>query len=381
LTEAQWFGIESELNALARSVETRLLRAARRHEPELGARDVRALAAEIAQLELDSSEAYTFFDTFMDTLTQRLAPGLGRVLKGCDVLAADALNRGHPALRLAGEPVVYLNRGYGAAIRRSNVRIGAAGTNPVPLIQLPYARLQEKYNLSSLLHEVGHEALVRLRVKRPLALAMLRRLRGHASRETCLLFAQWSSELGPDFWAFGCAGAAQAATGRDVLGLPARAALTVTPGAVHPPAYLRVLTAFHWCRVAFGRGPWDDWEREWRSLYLPSDVPRASRAALSDAEAAIPRASAVFFDEPLAALDGRPLASLFDFELVRPAALAAQLRGQSDESPRFAALRPAQQLAVFRLLRESASASDRRLDHAMTEWLVRLSTRHTRQGE
>jgi hypothetical protein len=55
------------------------------------------------------------------------------------------------------------------------------------------------------------------------------------SSETCRLFADWSSELGPDFWAFGCAGAAQAATARDVLALPARAALTVRLGAVHPP--------------------------------------------------------------------------------------------------------------------------------------------------
>jgi hypothetical protein len=144
---------------------------------------------------------------------------------------------------------------------------------------------------------------------------------------------------------------------------------------------LRVLIAFHWCRVAFGRGPWDEWEREWRSLHVPSDVPRASRALLAEAEAAIPRASAVFFDEPLTALDERPLVSLFDLELVRPASLANHVRGHSDDSPRFAALRPGQQLAVFRLLRERSQVSDRRLDEAMTQWLVRLSTRHIPQGE
>jgi hypothetical protein len=49
------------------------------------------------------------------------------------------------------------------------------------------------------------------------------------------------------------------------------------------------------------------------------------------------------------------------------------MRGQCDDSPRFARLRPAQQLAVFRLLRERSHVSDRRLDRAMTRWLLRLA--------
>jgi hypothetical protein len=372
LSERQWAAIEAELGALARTIETRLRTAARRFEPERGRQAARALFGELAELELRTAEAYAFFDTFMDVLTQRLAPELGHQLKGCDALAADALDRDHPALRLAGEPIVYCNRGFGAAIIRSGVMLSEAGRNPVPLIQLPYARLQEKHNLASLLHETGHEALVRLRIRSRLVRAMRRRLDGQVRPELRDHLARWTLELAPDFWAFGCTGAAQAATVRDVLAVPAPHALSVTHG-VHPPPYLRVLFSFHWSRAAYGRGPWDDWEAEWRASYRLADAPAGSRELLRDAERVIARASGVFFEERLGPLGNRPLVDLFDLEAVAPARLAAQMRGQCDDSPRFARLRPAQQLAVFRLLRERSHVSDRRLDRAMTRWLLRLA--------
>ncbi len=373
LTDAQWAGINAELAAMARAIHVRLRATAQRHEPVLGPQQTRALSAELAQLELDASEAYAFFDTFMDTLTQRLAPKLGRVLKGCDVLAADALDRGHPALRLAGEPIVYCNRGFGAAIIRSGIALSHTGKNPVPLIQLPYARLQDKYNLSSLLHEVGHEALVRLRLRGRLARAMRERLRPHVGAVLAAHFSRWTAELAPDFWAFGCVGAAQAATVREVLAVPAAYAFAVPAVGVHPPAYLRALCAFQWCRTAYGRGAWDDWERQWREQYRIRDAPAAVRPLIIEAERAIPRACAVFFDAQLAPLERRPLVSLFDLDAVAPATLAQRMRGLTDDAPGFAALRPSEQLAVFRLLRERSTVSDQRLDVAMTRWLVRLS--------
>jgi hypothetical protein len=151
---------------------------------------------------------------------------------------------------------------------------------------------------------------------------------------------------------------------------------------VHPPSYLRVLMAFHWCRVAYGRGPWDEWEAEWRTTYRPEQAPESTRGLLLECARAIPRASGVFFDEPLAPLERRPLVELFDLDAVSPARLAAGLRGRHDDSPQFCALRPSQQLAVYRLLRERSTVPDRRLDHAMTRWLSTLAaTRRAIRGD
>ena len=34
--------------------------------------------------------------------------------------------------------------------------------NPLPVIQIPYSKLMEKYNLTSAIHGTGHSAMVRL---------------------------------------------------------------------------------------------------------------------------------------------------------------------------------------------------------------------------
>jgi hypothetical protein len=376
LSEPQWIAVEAELSGLARAIERRARAAARRWEPEPGLAARRRLHEELGELELKAAESYGFFDTFMDALTQRHAPSLGPLLKGCDALAKDALDRAHPALRLAGDPVVFLNRGFGAAMVRSGVMLSEAGRNPVPLIQLPYARLQEKYNLASLLHEVGHEALVRLRVRGRLVRAVRRRLHGRFEASVRDRVARWTTELAPDFWAFGCIGPAQAATVRDILAVPSQHALMTSSG-VHPPPYLRVRAAFHWCRTAFGRGAWDEWEREWLTLYPLERASEPVRARMQQGLAALPYVSAAFFEEPLAPLAGRPLVSLFDLARVAPSRLAAQMRGQTDDSPRFRCLRPCEQLAVYRLLRLRPAVSEQQLDQSMTRWLCNL-TRTTR---
>ncbi len=372
LTSSQWFAIERELRVLSHGLEQELLETAKRDEPILSPTERRHLDAVLGDLELRTARAYGFFDTFMDVLTQRLAPQLGLLLKGCDVLARDALGVAHPALRLSAEPVVYLNRGFGAAIVRSDTVLAEVGRNPLPLVQLPYARLQEKHNLASLLHEIGHEAIVRLRVRKRLVKAMHRALDGRTTAPVRDRLARWTLELAPDFWAFGCVGAAQAATARDVLSIPPDLAMADSPGP-HPPAYLRALMSFHWCRHAYGRGPWDDWELEWRARHRRRDANASTRALLAEAERVIALASDVFFRTKLEPLDGRALVELFDLEAVAPTALALSLRGETTDSERFLAMRPVHQLAVFRLLHERERISAARLDESMTQWLFRLA--------
>lgn len=58
-------------------------------------------------------------------------------------------------------------------------------------------------------------------------------------------------------------GAAQASSVMEILTLPGRRVYRVSATDPHPPPFLRVLIAFEWCRHEWGRGDWDDWEREW----------------------------------------------------------------------------------------------------------------------
>ena len=81
LTERQWSLLEPRLAATAARLADRTRRAAERwlprvHEPDAA----RALNAALGRIELDVASAFTFFDTYMDVLTQRRSPELGEVL-------------------------------------------------------------------------------------------------------------------------------------------------------------------------------------------------------------------------------------------------------------------------------------------------------------
>ena len=84
--------------------------------------------------------AFTFFDTYMDVLTQRRSPELGPVLAGCDVLAGMRWPGASDATRRP--PLVFCDRGFGASIVRESVPFPDGTPNPMPLIQIPYSRLK-----------------------------------------------------------------------------------------------------------------------------------------------------------------------------------------------------------------------------------------------
>src|SRR6185503_18621857 len=224
----------------------------------------------------------------------------------CDVLAGDAMRRPHPALESLELPIVSCDRGFGAAIIREGVTMPGGSPNPIPLIQIPYARLKEMHNLTSILHEAGHQALSRLGLVRPLALAIARRLnRRNADARLIQLFALWSRELGPDFWGICLSGVAQAATLRDIMSLPARQAFHVAWMDPHPPPFLRTLWGFEACRQLWGQGVWDRWETEWLETYPVDRLSESHRSLLVDARRVLPLTVETMIHDRFASLDGR----------------------------------------------------------------------------
>ncbi|HEU4650047.1 MAG TPA: hypothetical protein VFS49_01400 [Croceibacterium sp.] len=373
ITERQWAVIEPQLVASSARLTARLRRAGEDLLPKAADRGpARSLNSALGQIELDMSRAFTFFDTYMDVLTQRHAPVLGGVLAGCDVLALEAMRRDHPALAIIEPPLVYCERGIGAAIARESVPFPDGSMNPMPLIQIPYARLSEKYNLTSLLHEAGHQALARLQLVGVLPKLVEDALgAAGASPTTSQLFALWMSEIAPDFWAFGLTGVAEAAAVCELFAMPSAQALRIAPGDPHPPPYLRALLCFDWCRRAWGMGPWDEWERDWLDAYVLDAVPPETRRLLVEARRYIPVVSHALFDGRFSGLGGRRLLDLLDLPAVAPARLE-QIAGLAIRRIELKGLTPCAQLAAFRMIRVWRKVSEQRLDELMTEWLVKL---------
>lgn len=386
VTRRQWTVIESQLAAVESRLGARLKRGMRAYLPTAhqlqGARGFNAL---LGELELEVARAYEFFDTYMDVLTQRHMPDMGRLLAGCDALAWDCLRRPHPALEIIEPALVYCDRGFAASTMREGVLLPHAVPNPMPLIEIPYSRLKEKCNLTSVLHEAGHEAMVRLGLVRTLPLAMREGLRQVGAPPPLRdLYALWSSEIGPDFWGFCSSGVAATATVKEILALPPAVVFRLSWTDPHPPPFVRVLLSFECCRRLWGQGRWDRWEREWRALYPMDAVPPETREMIAQATRFVPTVAAILFRTRFGVLTRRTLPELFDLRALAPAELERAAERIEHSARRGAArgaeggpappteMRPCTELAVFRVLRERAAVDDETLDRLMTAWLIRL---------
>jgi hypothetical protein len=377
ITKRQWAVIESQLRSAEEKLLARTKAAGRTYLPDAHAPKVaRTLNGLLGSIELEMSRAFNFFDTYMDVLTQRHTPELGPLLAGCDVLAWDGINKAHPALAIVEPPLVYCDRGFGASTLREGVMLPNRISNPMPLIQIPYSRLKEKYNLTSILHEVGHEAMVRLGLVRTIPKAFRKALdRAGAPRTIQDLFVLWSSEIDPDFWTFCASGIAEAGAIREILALPPSQVFRISATDPHPPPYLRVLLSFDWCRQVWGTGIWDDWEREWNEFYRLENAPIETRDILAKAKQYLPVISRVLLHAKFRVLNGRTLPDLFNLSALVPTdirRIAQQARnGQID----LKGLPPSAHLAVFRLIKEHGGFTEEAIDNLMTQWLLRLAKR------
>lgn len=373
ISARQWAVLEPQLHEARNRISRRVKSASSSYYASGGTSGAAsALTASLGRAEMDLARAYGFFDTYMDVITQRHSHELGPLLAGCDVLAFDAMRRDHPALRIIEPPLVFCDRGFGASIIREDVAFPDGTPNPMPLIQIPYSRLRQKCNLTSILHEAGHQALVRTGMVQPLADAFRLALRGAGAIQQQLA-AQWAFEIGPDFWSFCLSGVGAAATLLDILALPPRHVYRILPADPHPPPYLRTLLGFECCRQLWGRGIWDGWEEEWRTMYpLGTGVARAPRRVLEAFRRELPRLAETLLATRFRPLERRRLSDLFDLRVLHPQRIETIVDAARQGTLRLAGLPAAAHLGVFRVLRERLDLPEEKLDALMSRWLLGL---------
>lgn len=369
----QWEVLETQLTTVSSRILNSLRARTDKYLPEVHKKDVaKTLIDGLGSLEVDLANAYTFYDTFMDILTQRLSDDIGPMLVGCDAIAADAMNRKFIG-QITVPPLVYCDRGFGAATVREGVSIMKNVPNPVPIISIPYARISEKYNLISIQHEVGHQTLVKLNMVeqlRDLSREALRR----AGAPTLIqeLFARWSSEMGPDFWAFCLSGMAQTSSIRDVLILPQSLMFTISSIHPHPPAYLRFLISTEWCRQVWGTGEWDAWEEEWKAMYCPCQLDDVTKNTIVTARKYIPVFAKALLKTRFRKLNGKPITSLFNIDALQPDKLKKMAVNLRDGLSAVQGQPPGVQLAAFRMAREHHTLKASQIDALMHDWLQTL---------
>jgi hypothetical protein len=230
----------------------------------------------LAFLRLRFNAVLTHFDVFAIVMTQRSEHETGVWLSGLDVVARDALSL--PGHQYDVPPVVcYLDRGFGAAIRRARTRLPGGGETPVAIVRIPRERMIGTGVASSLVHEVGHQAAALLDLVAPIR----RRLQAMRDadpmhRDAWRLWARWISEIVADFWSVALVGVGAPLGLMGVLDLPRAFVFRSPSDDPHPMPFVRVLLS---CVMGDALYPDPQWRRLagiWTSYYPP----RASGGAL-----------------------------------------------------------------------------------------------------
>jgi hypothetical protein len=293
---------------------------------KLRSMDASGTTAEMAQraftmLRLQFNAVLSHFDLFENVITQRSENETGVWLSGLDVLSSDALHlRGH--FYEAPPVICYLDRGIGAAIRRSRTRIPGGGYTPVAIVKVPRERMVGSGIASSLIHEVGHQAAALLELVESLR-PLLRGIRegNPAQALAWRLWERWISEIVADLWSVARAGVASTMGLISVVSLPRAFVFRVNVNDPHPTPWIRVKVSAALGRVLYPQEAWDRLTELWDSYYPIAGLNAKQHEVLKLLEQTIPTLVAVLLNHRPAALKGRSLIQALDIDQLRPARL------------------------------------------------------------
>ncbi len=245
----------------------------------------RSASPEIAQrhfsmLRMRFNVTLSHLDIFAAVLTQRSEQETGIWLAGLDIVAADALSLTGNYYSLPGV-ICFLDRSHGAAIRRARTRLPGGGDNPVAIIRMPRERMVGSGIASSLVHEVGHQAVALLELIESIR-PVLRGLQRNGSEDGAA-WGYWDrciSEILADFWSVARVGITSTLGLMGVVTLPRYFVFRLNLDDPHPVPWIRVRVSCAIGRALYPHPQWDRMENIWLSYYPPKDLESNKRKFL-----------------------------------------------------------------------------------------------------
>jgi hypothetical protein len=240
-----------------------------------------------------------------------------------DIVAADALSLNGDYYSAPGL-VCYLDRGHGAAIRRARTRLPGGGDNPVAIIRVPRERMVGSGVASSLIHEVGHQAVALLELIESIRPA-LRGLQRNAGAESAA-WKYWDrciSEILADFWSVARVGVTSTLGLMSVVTLPRYFVFRLNMDDPHPVPWIRARLSCAMGRALFPHPQWDRLENIWLSYYPADWLDPKKRDFLALLERTMPDLAAMIGSHRPKSLGGASLQEALQIRERQPARLAA----------------------------------------------------------
>jgi hypothetical protein len=297
-------------------------------------------------LRLRFNAVLSHFDVFSIVMTQRSEHGIGVWLSGLDVASRDALTLERDVYEMP--PIVcYLDRGFGAAIRRARTRLPGGGETPVAIIRVPRERMVGSGIASSLVHEVGHQAAALLDLVNPLR-ARLQAVarRQPRDRDAWHMWELWISEIVADLWSVALVGVGSTLGLMGVLSLPRTFVFRAVTDDPHPIPWVRVQLS---CALGQALYPDPQWARvsgAWSSYYPTDGLSPRQRSVLARLEETMPAFVELLLDHRPALLGGGRLVDALPLRERTPARLR-ELRAEWESRGGWRDARPALAFAVM----------------------------------
>lgn len=282
-----------------------------------------------SMLRMRFNVALAQLDIFASVLTQRSEQETGIWLAGLDIVASDALSLDENFYSLPGM-MCFLDRSHGAAIRRAKTRLPGGGDNPVAIIRMPRERMIGSGIASSLVHEVGHQAVALLDLIesiRPLLRGLQR-----SSGEERVAWRYWErciSEILADFWSVARLGITSTLGLIGVVSLPRYFVTRLNLDDPHPAPWLRVRLSCAIGRVLFPDPQWDKLEQIWLSYYPATDLDVQTKKFFATMAGTMHALSTLLANHRPRSLRGASLQETLKIEEREPARLRALFKSWS----------------------------------------------------
>jgi hypothetical protein len=251
-------------------------------------------------------------DIFADVLGQRSEHNTGTWVAGLDVLAEDALTL--PGQYYTPPPLIcYLERGHGAAIRRSRTRLPGGDLSPVGVIQIPRERMIGSGIASSLIHEVGHQGSELLDLTTTIR-QDIDQVIARGAREEALpwqLLSRWLNEILSDCWAVGHLGITATYGLLSVVSLPSYFVFRIGTDGPHPFPWIRLKISLALGQALFPHPQWAALGQQWEDLYPLDDLGADKRDLIRRLEAVLPTFARLVLGHRSDTLRGGQVADIF----------------------------------------------------------------------
>jgi len=252
---------------------------------------------------------------FTDALNSRTNNAIATLLRACDVLCTRSMEGILPVLGKEVPPCfTYLDRGLGASILKSGLRLWDGSISPVAAIKITFHNL---FRPTAAIHETGHQVAHILNWNNALATQLQQQLHPY-NPLVAAAYAGWASEIAADNFAFVHTGHGAVASLHNVVAGSPGSVFAYHEGDPHPISYLRVLLNIECCRTFYGRGSWDDLEEAFKQDYPIDRYNYTSTRMIRACQRVLPRVVDICLTTRYDAFGGRSLVDLVNPVHVSP---------------------------------------------------------------